>query len=315
VTRQLSEADGRVTRRRDIQAHLRACADCRAFRDSIDSRRQDLTALSPLPAVAAASILHGLAGGGAATGATAGAGAATSGIGIGAGKVAAGSVALKAAATVAVVATVGVTAADRSNLIDAGLPGDSGGSAKKLDQDAGGAAPSVAPPAAAAAGGSAKRAGVAGQDAPKPAGATGPSGGSKTAAGSVPTLENPTAKGKGFPPGSPGELPEASRHGQETAAAHKKAGGSANSGKAHRNAASKAGHGASGKRHGPPAHASPPDHAQAGGTSKGKGKRDSAATTGQPEANPQPSKSEAQAGGTDGAEVTGGADQEPVTSP
>lgn len=313
VTRQLSEADGRVTRRRDIQAHLRACGDCRAFRDSIDSRRQDLIALSPLPAVAAASILHGLVGGGA-TGAAAGTGAAASGVGIGAGKVAAGSVALKTVATVAVVATVGVTAADRSNLIDAGLPGDSGGSTKNLDQDADGAAPNAVAPAAAAANGSAKRAGGAGQDAPKSAGATGPSGGRKAAAGSVPTPENPNAKGQGSPPGSPGELPEASRHGQETAAAHKKAGGSANPGKAHHgNTASKAGHaghGASGKRHGPPANASPPAHAQAGGTSKGKG--DSPATPAQAEANPQPSGSEAQAGGAD---VISGAAQKSVPSP
>ncbi len=318
VTRQLSDADGRVTRRRDIQAHLRACADCRAFRDSIDSRRQDLAALSPLPAAVAASILHGLAGGQAATSA-AGAGAAASGVGVGAGKVAASSAVLKGVATVAVVATVGVTAADRSNLIDAGLPGNSGGSATKPDHETDGAAPGVVAPAAAAANGSAKRAGVAGQDTSRPAGAAAPSsdGKDKTATGSAPKPENLTAKGNGSPPGSPGELPEASRHGQETAAAHKKAGGSANSGKAHRNSASKkaghAGRGASGNHHGPPAHASPPDHSQAGGTSKSKGKGSSPATSGQPEGSPQPPESEAQAGGADDAEATGGAGQEPLT--
>ena len=62
VTRALSDGDGRVTRRRDIRSHLRTCADCRRFREEIEGRRRDLTALSPLPAAAAAGLLHGLLG-------------------------------------------------------------------------------------------------------------------------------------------------------------------------------------------------------------------------------------------------------------
>src|SRR5829696_2364969 len=59
VTRALSGGDNRVARRRDLRAHLRACADCRGFRDEIEGRRRDFAALSPLPAVAAAGLLHG----------------------------------------------------------------------------------------------------------------------------------------------------------------------------------------------------------------------------------------------------------------
>ncbi len=54
VMRELSDADGRVTRRRDIRAHLRDCADCRAFRDEISKRQEDLAALAPLPVAASA---------------------------------------------------------------------------------------------------------------------------------------------------------------------------------------------------------------------------------------------------------------------
>ena len=42
VTRALSDGDGRVTRRRDVRSHLRACADCRRFREEIEGRRRDL---------------------------------------------------------------------------------------------------------------------------------------------------------------------------------------------------------------------------------------------------------------------------------
>jgi RNA polymerase sigma factor (sigma-70 family) len=120
VMRELSDADGRVTRRREIRAHLRSCADCRAFRDSIGKRHQDLAALAPLPVAVSAGLLHGVLGGGAGAatgGAASGAGLAGS-VGAGAGKAAAMSAAVKAAATVAVAATVGITAADRGGLID-----------------------------------------------------------------------------------------------------------------------------------------------------------------------------------------------------
>jgi RNA polymerase sigma factor (sigma-70 family) len=318
VTRQLSEADGRVIRRRDIQAHLRACPDCRAFRAAIDSRRQDLAALSPLPAAVAASILHGLTGGGAATSA-AGAGVAASGIGAGAGKVAASSVALKAVATVAVAATVGVTVADRGRLIDVGLPGGSGGDTKVLDQRANGNEPNAGGPPAATADGSLERAeeGVAGRRESKAVDTpVKRSGGSKaeTAAGSAPSPEHPIAKGNGTPPQPPTGLPEASRHGQEAAAAHK-ANGGAESGKTHRHTPPKASHtgrGAPGKHKEPPANAGPPNRAQAGGTGKSKG--DSPARPQQSETSTQSSQPEAKAGGTASADVNG-TGQKPVTSP
>jgi len=124
VTRALSEDDGRVTRRRDVRAHLRSCAHCRDFGKEIKSRQKDFAALAPLPAVAAAGMLQGLIGGGsqAAAGGAGGSLAAT--LGGGAAKTIATSAAVKGVATVAVVAAVGVTAADRSGVIHLGLPGE-----------------------------------------------------------------------------------------------------------------------------------------------------------------------------------------------
>jgi RNA polymerase sigma factor (sigma-70 family) len=124
VGRALSEGDGRVTRRRDVRAHLRACARCREFGDEIKRREKDFAALAPLPAVAAAGMLQGLLGGGsqAAAGGAGGGLAAT--LGGGAAKTIATSAAVKGIATVAVVAAVGVTAADRSGVIHLGLPGE-----------------------------------------------------------------------------------------------------------------------------------------------------------------------------------------------
>jgi RNA polymerase sigma factor (sigma-70 family) len=123
VTRALSDGDGRITRRRDVRAHLRSCASCRAFGDEAKSRRHDLAALSPLPGLAAAGMLHGLLGGGsqAATG-----GGLASALGGGAAKTIGASAAAKGAATVAVVAALGVTAADRSGVVHLGLPGEAG---------------------------------------------------------------------------------------------------------------------------------------------------------------------------------------------
>jgi RNA polymerase sigma factor (sigma-70 family) len=121
VSQALSDGDGRVTRRRDVRAHLRSCARCQAFRDEIKSRQRDLAALSPLPAVAAAGMLHGLLGG--SQGAGAGSGLAAS-LGGGAAKTIGASAAAKGVATAAVVAAIGVTAADRSGVINLGLPGD-----------------------------------------------------------------------------------------------------------------------------------------------------------------------------------------------
>jgi RNA polymerase sigma factor (sigma-70 family) len=128
VMRELSDADGRVARRRELRAHLRGCPDCREFAASIGRRRDELAAIAPLPVAASAALLHGaLAGsaGGAATSGAAGGGLAGT-IGVGAGKAAAGSAIAKTIATVAVVATVGVTAADRGGLIQVPLtPGGS----------------------------------------------------------------------------------------------------------------------------------------------------------------------------------------------
>ncbi len=136
VTKALSDGDRRVRRRRDIRAHLRDCNDCSTFAAEIDSRRTDLAAITPLPAVAAAALLHGAFAGGAGTGAAAagGAGAAGAAGGAGAtgasglGSLAAGTAAksigtatlLKGAAAVAVVAALGVGAADRGGLISIG---------------------------------------------------------------------------------------------------------------------------------------------------------------------------------------------------
>jgi RNA polymerase sigma factor (sigma-70 family) len=122
VTQALSDGDGRVTRRRDVRAHMRSCAQCQAFREEIKSRQRDLAALAPLPAVAAAGMLHALVGGGSQGAATGGGLAST--LGGGAAKTIGASAAAKGVATVAVVAAIGVTAADRSGVIHLGLPGD-----------------------------------------------------------------------------------------------------------------------------------------------------------------------------------------------
>jgi hypothetical protein len=114
VRTSLSANDGRRLRSRRFRAHLEACASCRDFQRSIDVRRRDLAALAPpLPALAAASILHGLSGGGHAGAASSLAGLA----GGGTGKAVATSAVAKAVATVALVATVGAgTAGVTGNL-------------------------------------------------------------------------------------------------------------------------------------------------------------------------------------------------------
>lgn len=114
VTRALSDADGRVARRRDIRAHLRDCADCRAFRDGIAKRHEDLAGLAPLPLAASAGLLHGLLGEAGRTGAGAAGG---SGVAGGVGKVATSAV-VKSAATAAVVVVIGASVAGRGGLID-----------------------------------------------------------------------------------------------------------------------------------------------------------------------------------------------------
>lgn len=121
VTRALSDGDGRVTRRRDVRAHLRSCAACRAFRDDIKSRQHDLAAISPLPAAAVAGIAQGLVGG---SGAASGGSGLAAALGGGAAKTIGASAAAKGVATVAAVAAVGAGAADRTGVIHLGLPGE-----------------------------------------------------------------------------------------------------------------------------------------------------------------------------------------------
>jgi RNA polymerase sigma factor (sigma-70 family) len=205
VMRELSDADGRIARRRDIQAHLRDCRDCRDFGESISARRHDLAAIAPLPAAASAALLHSVLAGG-----KAGAGLG-GGIVAGAGKTAAGSLALKSAATVAVVAVLGASVADRSGLIDITGPNGSGGDAARVSGESS-SAPQGTP---AGDDGSATGAGdlSGGRPAAKKGPDQSPNPGTAGATGNG-TSPNATA------PGSTGELPAASSHGQETAAAH-----------------------------------------------------------------------------------------------
>jgi RNA polymerase sigma factor (sigma-70 family) len=141
--RAISDGDRRLLRRRRLRAHLRACENCRAFREGIESRRGDLALLAPLPAAVAAGILHGALGGagaaGSATAAAGGAGSAAGaagggsvgvgaagggsvagGVGAATGKSLLGAAAVKSAAAVGVVVALGVTAADQRGLIHLG---------------------------------------------------------------------------------------------------------------------------------------------------------------------------------------------------
>ncbi len=122
VRRKLSDGDRRVIRRRDVRAHLRQCSACREFEASISTRRADMAAISPLPALAAAGLLKGVFGGaaGSAGGAAAGAGAAGGAI--------SASVAAKTVATVAVAGAIGVGAADQAGMVRV-FPGTGGGDA------------------------------------------------------------------------------------------------------------------------------------------------------------------------------------------
>jgi RNA polymerase sigma factor (sigma-70 family) len=227
VTKALSDGDGRVSRRRDVRAHLRSCASCRRFREEIKGRERDLAALSPLPAVAAAGLLHGLvAGHGAGGGGLAGA------LGGGAAKSVGASAALKGAATVAVVAALGAGAADRGGLIHVGLPGEGGSHATRAGQPAG-ADPMPGGPsqvsgssvAGAAAGGPAGASGSghlgASQRAKAGPGKAAPESGATNAevtpgpASQASPLAHPHGRGHVK------RHPSSSSHGQQTAAAHK----------------------------------------------------------------------------------------------
>ena len=129
VTKALSDGDGRLTRRRELRAHLRSCSECRRFEEGLQQRERDLAVIAPLPAVAAAGLLQGLIGGGNASGGLLAA------LGAVTGKSVAGSVIAKSAATVAAVAVIG-GAADRSGVVDLGLPGGGSSGNSSVQQSA-----------------------------------------------------------------------------------------------------------------------------------------------------------------------------------
>jgi RNA polymerase sigma factor (sigma-70 family) len=240
VTKALSDGDGRVIRRRDVRAHLRTCTACSAFRDEIKGRQRDLAAVATLPAVAAAGMLQGLTGG--SSGAAGGGMAAT--LGGGAAKAAGASALAKGIATAAVVAAVGVTAADRAGVIHLGLPGDNAArSSGSASPAATGGAGSAAASEAAGGGASAGRRGAGGQAGPK-AGGKGKGGGKGSGKGAATQHAGSRAT-----PGSGGatvqhsgggaaevELPAAAAKGQEAAGSHRppprEGGSSASSGHA-----------------------------------------------------------------------------------
>jgi RNA polymerase sigma factor (sigma-70 family) len=287
VTRQLSEADGRVVRRRNIRAHLRACPECRAFRDSIDSRGRDLAALAPLPAVVAASILRGLVGGKVAGSAGIGGAAAA---GAGAGKVAGTSVALKAVATVAVAATVGATAADRGDLIDLGLPGGSKApnareAGEQTDSSRSGSTSQAGEDASADLPPAIERRQRAKQShhGDVANGQAGP--GADFAPGDTPVGAAPMRnRGQGAAAG----LPAASQHDQETAASHKASGadGHGNSGR-HGSPVHPINKGSSHGHNGTPGHSGAGAQAK-GGAAKGKGQASPPPPADKPEKAPPP---------------------------
>jgi RNA polymerase sigma factor (sigma-70 family) len=218
LTRAISDGDGRVLRRRDVRAHLRSCSGCRRFRDEIDSRGRELAAISPLPAAAAASLLHGALGGSGGSG-----GGLVGALGGGTAKSLGASVAIKSAATVAVVAAIGTAAADRGGLIDAGLPGGAGAQAQRSQESAN------ALEAGSASGGGTAGGPANGANAQQGGGAAGSSGDAHAGTGSDVGGSGSGAGGAGAP--SAGGLhphgrghakshPAASAHGQETAASH-----------------------------------------------------------------------------------------------
>jgi RNA polymerase sigma factor (sigma-70 family) len=267
VTRALSDGDRRVLRRRDLRAHLKTCADCRGFRDEIAGRRRDLAALSPLPAAAAAGLLHGLIGG-------PGPGAGLVGaLGGGAAQSIGTSAVLKGAATVAVAAAIGagVGAAHNDGLIGGG-PHVTPATPPHMD----GAAPpshlDESPPRAPLHGAAVESGAIAhlGATPTKPATdkptklvAVEPAASREGQTAVEPTAAptpTPIQHVPGPAPSRGGdhaeELPRAAAHGQQTAAAHKAATHGSSGGRGHPAYPAKPAH---------PAHPTHPTHPSAPG--------------------------------------------------
>jgi RNA polymerase sigma factor (sigma-70 family) len=254
-------SDGRVTRRRDVRAHLRSCPDCRRFRAEIEDRERNFAALAPLPALAAAGLLQGLLGGGpVGSGGGSAAGAAT--VAGGAAKTLGSSAALKGAAAVLAIAAIGTGAAERGGVIDLGLPG--GDSNPRSRQPRSPVAHGLTPvQVTSGAGEGEARATQPGRPAPagEPTGAATPQPASQPNPGAVtpathhasqqpasstpspahsdeengakaasPTSSQDPASEHAHGKGHEKQLPAAAAHGQETAAAHKNAGNGASAG-------------------------------------------------------------------------------------
>ncbi len=229
VMKALSDGDGRVTRRRDIRAHLRTCTDCRRFREELQGRQGDFAALSPLPAAAAAALLQGVLGG---SGGGAVGGGLSGTLGGGMAGTLGTSAVVKSAATVAVVAIVGVSAT-RSDLVDIGLPGG-GGSPERQAGPSDAASQNTVPPLPAAsprvrerskAGGADGR-GVSRQAEVKAAGPTAAARGEQSGPETLPPSQSPgSSRGNHRGHGQESNLPAAAAHGQQTAAAHKQGAG------------------------------------------------------------------------------------------
>ena len=203
VMHTLSNADGRIVRRRNIRAHLRTCPSCRRFRDDIGERRQELAALAPLPAVAAAGLLQGILGAG-----SGGSSAGLAGsVGAGAGKAVATSAIAKSAATVAVVAAVGAGAADRGGLVDVPLLPSGKSETRQVVQPASATEPSSTEARLAPAVKRAIRLHRREQAGGNP----------KAVSASGASPNTGATPGHGPPDG----LPASSSHGQQTAAAHR----------------------------------------------------------------------------------------------
>ena len=229
VMKELSDGDGRVTRRRDVRAHLRTCLSCRRFGEEIEGRQRDLAAISPLPAVAAVGLLQGLLGGhGAGGGGLAGV------FGGGVAKSVGASTALKGAATIAVVAAIGVGAADRGGLIDVGGHDRGSDAAPPAAGSGAGSATPQSPKVDSAAAGSATGPATATNDPPRlggsqvamptPGTAVTPGAGQPNA--EPPPTSSPQQSAPSTHPHGKGhekQLPSASQHGQQTAAEHKSA--------------------------------------------------------------------------------------------